>query len=156
MIGDPMACLHAGEHGEGEGFVPGLCCPNCSCGYVEPSDYGNWLRFGDDRGESPIPGDFIHDLDGRVWFVSGGSQCVGCAFCNWHSGMDAVYAVGSSTIANVGIDCETLQTAVELLEAIDPDRLDSPYANEERLWLIELGRAALAATPSDDLQTVYE
>lgn len=119
-------------------------------------DYASFLAFGSEDGctESPIPGEFIHDFDGRIWFVSGGSLCVGCAFCDWHNGMDAVYAVGSSTIANAGIDCDTLQDAVDLLKRID--QFDSPYDRVERDWLVELAEAALAASPSNDVQYVYE
>jgi len=117
-------------------------------------EYASYLAFGGDTGESPIPGEFIHDDDGTIWFVSGGSQCVGSAFCNWHNGMDAVYAVGSSTIANVGIDCETLEEALDILERIDV--FDSEYDKVERDWLVELGRAALAAAPSESVQYVYE
>jgi len=116
-------------------------------------EYACYLAYGTDTEESPIPGEFIRD-DGRVWFVSGGSQCVGCAFCNWHSGMDAVYAVGSSTIANVGIDCETLDEALDILERIDV--FDSEYDRVERDWLVELGRAAINAQPSESVQYVHE
>jgi len=116
-------------------------------------EYASYLELGGDTGESPIPGEFIRD-DDKVWFVSGGSQCVGSAFCNWHNGMDAVYAVGSSTIANVGIDCETLEEALNILERIDV--FDSPYDKVERDWLVELGRAAIAAKPSESVQYVYE
>lgn len=126
--------------------------------FATPDEYASFLRFGNEEGtrESPIPGEFIKDEDGTIWFVSGGSQCVGCAFCHWHSGMDAVYAVGSSTIANVGIDVEILEEAVSLLEAIDPSKLDSPYDDVERLWLIELSKAAIDAQPSESMQSVYE
>ena len=119
-------------------------------------EYESFLAFGasDGSDESPIPGEFIHDFEGLVWFVSGGSQCVGSAFCQWHSGMDAVYAVGSSTIANVGIDCDTLGDAVELLKAVTI--FDSEYDRVERDWLVELAEAAIAATPSDDVQYVYD
>jgi len=126
--------------------------------FITAEDYAEFLRFGNEEGtrSSNIPGEFIKDEDGTIWFVSGGSQCVGSAFCHWHSGMDAVYAVGSSTIANVGIPSHILRDAVDLLEAIDPTKLDSPYDDVERLWLIELGKAALDAEPSEEMQQVYE
>jgi translation elongation factor EF-4 len=116
-------------------------------------EYAGYLAFGDENGESPIPGEFIHDTDGVVWFMSGGSQCVGSAFCEWHSGVDAVYAVGSSTIANVGINCDTLRDAIGILEQID--MFDSDYDRVERDWLVELGRAALNAQPSESVQSVH-
>lgn len=117
-------------------------------------NYAVFLAYGSEDGteESPIPGEFIHDYEGLVWFVSGGGQCVGSAFCMWHSGMDAVYAVGSSTIANVGIDCDTLLKAVNLLESIE--EFDSAYDRVERDWLVELSRAAIQAMPSDEVQYV--
>ena len=116
-------------------------------------EYYELLAFGDESGESPIPGEFVHDKEGKIWFVSGGSECVGCAFCNWHSGMDAVYAVGSSTIANVGIDCDTLQDAVDLLKSIN--LFDSDYDRIERDWLVELSQVALSSAPSNDIQLVH-
>ena len=67
--------------------------------------------------------------------------------------MDAVYAVGSSTIANVGIDADTLEMAVCLLENAKPD---NAWDAAERDWLVELSRAALAAEPSDSVRSVYE
>ena len=123
---------------------------------MSTDEYASFLAFGseDGRTESPIPGDFIKDEDDKVWFVSGGSQCVGCEFCNWHSGMDAIYAVGSSTIANVGIDCKTLEEAADLLARIS--KFDCEHDRVERDWLVELSRAAIAATPSESVQSVYE
>lgn len=122
---------------------------------MTPDEYYEYLAYGDpETGESPIPGEFTHDFEGRVWFVSGGNECVGSAFCQWHSGMDAIYAVGSSTIANVGIDCDTLQEAVDLLESIS--YFDSDYDRVERDWLVELSKAAIKAMPSDDVQRFDE
>lgn len=115
-------------------------------------EYAEFLRF---DSESTIPGEFIKDKDGTIWFSSGGSECVGCAFCNWHSGMDAVYAVGSSTIANVGIDSETLQQAVDILCSLDGNEEIPDQDHIERKWLIELSLAALDADPSEEMQTVY-
>lgn len=119
-------------------------------------EYAEFLAYGNEEGtyESPIPGDFIHDYEGKIWFSSGGSQCVGSAFCQWHSDMDAVYAVGSSTVANVGVNLSTLQDAVDLLKQIDV--FDSEHDRVERDWLVELSEAALRSSPSDDLQSVHE
>lgn len=123
---------------------------------MSAAEYAEFLAYGSEDGctESPIPGEFIKDEDGKVWFVSGGSQCVGCAFCMWHSDMDAVYAVGSSTIANVGIGCDILQAAVDLLKRIN--LFDCEHDKVERDWLVTLSEAAIAAKPSESLQMVYE
>lgn len=123
--------------------------------FDSPDEYGDYLRFGGADGWSPIPGEFIKDYE-RIWFVSGGSQCVGSAFCKWHNGMDPIYSVGSCTIANIGVTPEKLEEAVMILEAMDGFNLIDKYDHEERKWLIELSRAALSASPSDDVQFVYE
>ena len=121
---------------------------------LSPEEYASYLAFGDeDTGEAPVPPEFIKDDDDQVWFVSGGNKCVGCEFCNWHNGMDAVYAVGSSTVANVGVPVEVLKDAITLLEACDPD---NEYDRAERDHLIVLSKAAVLAEPSKEVQYAYD
>lgn len=121
--------------------------------FICPDEYADYLRYGTDQVQSHIPGDFIHDLQGVFWFVSGGSQCVGSAVCDWHGGPDsACYAVGSCTIANAGINGEYLSACITELESIKYEDDDALFCNQERLWLIELFKFALASNPDEECQ----
>jgi hypothetical protein len=122
------------------------------------------MLWGDENGyDRPICPEFLRDKD-CVWFVRGGGECFGEQLCQWHSGMDAIYAAGSSTIAGYGVPLEVLKEAIELMDrnamaaSCDQDEPwcpARPYDAAHARVLSAVMKAALKAPPSDEVQS-YE
>ena len=125
-------------------------------------EYEDRLLYGEpDTGmDIGICREFVRDKD-RVWFASGGDECFGQELCQWHSGMDAIYAAGSSTIANVGVPLDVLEEAIQLMDRNAKEAqagqpgvaLPYPYEAAHARCLSLVMKAALDAQPSEEIQS---
>jgi hypothetical protein len=137
---------------------PEDCWPGDPDGDLTAEEYDELLRGYCNDDESPIPGEFIRDLDG-VWFTRGGGMDVGAnGYHLWHNGMDPIYAAGSCVCAGRSIPLGVLREATDMFKAMLERSNDvftfSPKAVVHIKWMIDLGEAALAAKPSKEVQYV--
>jgi hypothetical protein len=120
-------------------------------------EYESRLLWGDENGNdrAACP-DFVRDED-CVWFVRGGGECFGQQLCQWHSGIDWVYAAGSSTIAGHGVPLDVLEGAIQLMDrsAMVADQ-DRPYDAAHARAISAVMKAALKASPSEEVQSLED
>lgn len=116
-----------------------------------PDDYYARLVSGEpDRGEPWIPMDFVRTKTG-AWFAS---PDFGSWLCHWHSGMDRVYAAGSTVIANLEVPLDVLEDAINLMERNQREKIERGELHDamEALALVGVMQAALNAKPSEEPQ----
>lgn len=138
---------------------PDDCWPGDEDGKMTAEEYDTLLRGGVERVSSPVPGEFVRGA-AHVWFVHGGGFDVGAnGYHLWHNGSDPVYAAGSQIAGGHAVPIPVLREATDILKRMLERSAYaafpfSPKAIVHLQWLIDLGEAALSATPSEDIQSV--